>query len=542
MNDNDIVQKENIRPRQPTVSPDGRKKPPVSLSNKSFGSSIPLLRRARSNLTRNGAATQSAQGTKWDEFMGEPTNGPTGRPAQVKPSTFNDPFARFPTGQQGASAHDDQRFGVQVSISGGADKPKKSTFAEKAAKFGREALPEVRPPWKGGSGRAALVEPVRSTRQDLPARVYTAVRSPSPPYRRSNRTRSRAAETSKDLDETKSVDEGSRTPIASKSTNSVNTISAPAPLNIQKQTTSAPAANKLSAVPARKPVSIFGQPLTLEPAFNEFYSRSSSSLSSHGSLTGSSVSAEDKTEEEPKSHFSWSTFAESESEYGDGQDTPVQMYPGKPQFGQAQDPVSRFSWTTVATNTTSQQTPPSSPAANTSRSQKLPSPIMMRRRPLPSMSSMSSLRNLSDASNSNTGDSTPNMNVETIDYAQSKTGTTSSSPASANNKALPPRPEMTNKQSSHMDVLQAKSDELDLRVSNIQRVISELEKVERASPLDVTEKMRKENRKKLDTVRTTLEEAQRERHEVGMALARAWSRAHKEEGTASALWLRRVTG
>ena len=117
----------------------------------------------------------------------------------------------------------------------------------------------------------------------------------------------------------------------------------------------------------------------------------------------------------------------------------------------------------------------------------------------------------------------------------------SGSQKSVTDKALPLPPNM-GKEGTHVDALQAKSDELDRQVFNTQRVIAEMEKLERASPLEVSEKMRRENRKKLDQVRARLEEVRRERHEVGMALARARSRAQDEEGYASPLWLRRVTG
>lgn len=103
-------------------------------------------------------------------------------------------------------------------------------------------------------------------------------------------------------------------------------------------------------------------------------------------------------------------------------------------------------------------------------------------------------------------------------------------------------PPTLDKEASRIEALQVRSDELDVRQLNIMKVMAELEKVEHASPLEVTEKMRRENRKKLERVRTALEEAQLEKHEVGKALARARSKAQQEEGESSSLWLRRVTG
>ena len=73
---------------------------------------------------------------------------------------------------------------------------------------------------------------------------------------------------------------------------------------------------------------------------------------------------------------------------------------------------------------------------------------------------------------------------------------------------------------------------------NIEKVIADLEKVERASPMDVSFATVREAKKKLEENRKTLAEVRREEIELGIKIARARRKEGEEEG----LWVRRVTG
>lgn len=81
---------------------------------------------------------------------------------------------------------------------------------------------------------------------------------------------------------------------------------------------------------------------------------------------------------------------------------------------------------------------------------------------------------------------------------------------------------------------------LELQKTNMQKLLKELAKVEMASPIDVSEKMRRENRKKMGEVHTRQDEVQKELFEVGRLLSRARAKA-EEAGGSTGLWLRRVT-
>lgn len=555
--DREEFQKENIAPR-PGAAPYSAEKRKDSLAPASkslFGSGLPTLRRTRSNVNRHSPSPPVLQGTRWDEFRGEPTSAPGGKSAQVGASTFHRPFG-FP---------ENSKFGVEVSISGGSDKPKKSTFAERAAKFGRDALPEVRPPWKGASGRSAIVDPVRNTAQPPPPQrnVYSATKNSKELPRKENDFNARigSKESLSDASRAKCLTPTVREQLAVKD-------KSPALSGMQtsqaseKQTLNPPAPAVSETRPAYHTVSpqlapISSKPITIISDFDDYISRSSIDSDD------STVTVGGRDAQQPRSHFSWSTYSsaddteeedeEGESEFGDKE---AQHMASRPTTYAERELVSRFSWTTVTTDTTYQHSPPPSPPFE---ARSPPSPIMMRRRPVPSQSVVAAM--LSQAKKGGwdggaiekTRASTTSIHVKE-DQARNKSSihvntdqttrdkpSITSSPASAVDKALPLPPTM-DKESTRIESLQAKSDELDLRQSNLQRVITELQKLDQASPLEVTLRMRKENTKKLDQVRTALEEVQRERHEVGTALARARIRAEKEEGDGSSLWLRRVTG
>lgn len=544
-NDGQDIQKENVTPRSRPMTPsvDDYQGASISQPQKSspFG---PLLRRARSNLTNPTSTPSSVQGTKWDEFRDEPTMTPSGKSAQVKPSSFNDPFGSNP-----------YNYGVQVSITGGPAEQrlkKKKTLTEIAAKFGREALPEVRPSWKGASGRSAIVDPVRDTAQRRPQKIYTVASNQGDMSRDNSREGSLdGVDVWNDETESPCLSENGNFSMEGKSNTSFESIEPPPPLQIVKPRIPMYSA---AAVSARKPLMTLDyvpenqlpapsittiKPAAMSPtATPQTQNDSSISTSTDGRHLTAAVARTYLAE--PRSHFSWSTYAESVAE--DEEDKGLKASPSRGENSE-QSLASRFSWSTVATNTTYQQdTPPTSPIAYRPRQHS--SPIMLRRRPVPSSASASpagtcQTRKQSMASETSESEvTTPRLRVDTYD-SKNKTRMSVSS-ASTTDKALPLPPTL-DKESTHIEALQAKSDELDLRVANIQKVMVELQKVDRASPLEVNEKMRRENKKKLEQIRTRLEEAQREKHEIGMALARARSRLQKEEGESSTLWLRRVT-
>lgn len=503
------AQKENIPPQGMY---EDSKKPPVSYSNSSnraANGGIPLLRRARSALKqRPGSPAQlkPLETRAISQIDRSENKSPLARGA-VSPDPFGD--------RQVDSFQGDQTFGVQVSISGGPVKPKKTTLAERAAKFGGQAL------------LRSVSRKVKDTSEEPPPVLYTVVRSPSTKLSRAAPRNASARAETYDESETSSLESVAGTLRESHSAATLKANTRPVLLQVPKRGLPGSQEQKPDLVPSRKPVSPSGQPLTLVTDFDDYYSRTPSP----SSFDSSSRPVAQQTEQEPDSQSSYSTEVEEAQE----------MYPGKPTYpSPPAGPVSRFSWTTVGTNAASLGTNAASGVMSTPASPPpLPSPgesmmtghsIMARRRPLPSQS-----LNQDRPSSRKSAVSSPATEEPEKPCEQE-----SQSPVSVKDKALPLPPTVDQKR-SRVEALQAKKDELDLRISNVERVLKEVEKVDKASPLEVTERMRRANRKRMEEVRTAMEDARRERHEVGCALARAYSKIQKEEGVQSALWLWRIT-
>lgn len=171
--------------------------------------------------------------------------------------------------------------------------------------------------------------------------------------------------------------------------------------------------------------------------------------------------------------------------------------------------TSRFSWTTVNTATTYQQdSPPTSP---------LP--------PLPAFASKQRTINPARSSSLQARLPTPPMS--------------SNDDGRGGNKALPVSPAVRGA-TTPVEALMLQEEDLELRRRNINRAIFELTKINTLSPLEIDWKTRKANEKKLDEHRQALRAVRHEEHEVGVALTRA--RRRMDDGTDTSMWVRRVTG
>ncbi|KAF2006882.1 hypothetical protein P154DRAFT_421199, partial [Amniculicola lignicola CBS 123094] len=109
-------------------------------------------------------------------------------------------------------------------------------------------------------------------------------------------------------------------------------------------------------------------------------------------------------------------------------------------------------------------------------------------------------------------------------------------------KALP-RPPTEISAADHADILQAQMDDLRLRRSNVNRLLSDLNKQAPPNPL-VTDfrRMRLVEQRKKDFM-DELAEIKVEEHDVGLRLHRAYKKREREDpnGSDSAIWVRRVT-
>ncbi|KAI7341148.1 hypothetical protein KC354_g17131 [Hortaea werneckii] len=245
-----------------------------------------------------------------------------------------------------------------------------------------------------------------------------------------------------------------------------------------------------------------------------------------------------------------------------------------PRLLQAEDPQSRFSWSTVATQPQpppqpSQQTPPHAvhPAFRTQNEKPASVPpqptgnpstnytqetyqtergppvhsILSRHRPIQRLDHEDSPRRNS-----------PRLKVEGTTTTRSASTPPripphhqeSSSPNTPN-KALPLPPDLAapSPHATHLEHLLAKEHDLLHQRRNVSKTIQDLERVERASPMDVSFATVRDAKRKLAEFRARLEEVGLEEREVGIAISRARRREEAAEGgEGGGLWVRRVTG
>lgn len=261
----------------------------------------------------------------------------------------------------------------------------------------------------------------------------------------------------------------------------------------------------------------------------------------------------------PHSRFSWSTAAPSEAPKRLSTDTAA-TGAGRPPL------VSHFSWTTIGTSaapTPNEElddptSPPPMPSPKPEHAKFSDTPtesILSRKRPVRRADAEdyvpSTPRQRADTTGSS-DDSTPRATprARVLSFGEqtptkapsaSNTATPTSTATSSAKKALPLPPFMTSTQASHLELLVTQEKNLTMQRQNIERAISDLEKVERASPLEVPFAAVRDAKRRLDERRETLREVKMEEMDIGIRIARARRKEDFGEGEGT-LWVRRVTG
>jgi hypothetical protein len=260
----------------------------------------------------------------------------------------------------------------------------------------------------------------------------------------------------------------------------------------------------------------------------------------------------------PNSRFSWSTVAPSETAGRRSTDTTATDN-GRPSL------ASHFSWTTIGTSAgptpmeefedPTALPPMPSPQLEQSYFRGRPNEsILSRKRPVQRLDkeewapSTPRQRATTNSSNDSTPRATPattprarqfSIGDETLKH--SATNTPSASTHSSGKKVLPLLPFMSEKQASHVETLLTQEKNIVMQRRNIERAIADLEKVERASPLEVPFAAVRDAKRKLEECRETLREVKLEEMDIGIKIARARRREDFGEGEGT-LWVRRVTG
>ena len=483
---------------------------PAFRVQKSAGTHIPVLRKVTPN---TASPPRSSTETRWDKYSGEPTQGPTGLASQVKPGSALPIMA--------------SRKGVEAKSNIPAlDKSRLRSVTERAANLTKGLAIDTRPAWKGASGRTTLVAPVA----DKPDRTMpqpqrdTKKQSalPSPPpstsptharrgipheaeteYAPIRQGRSPVHETVRPVSPTKSGQKDSHVGIKSTDLSSYGPDSYPSPVSINDQPTES------HHQPVKPPNAPVGR------------------------------MQDDRGDTPPPN----STKA-----------TPPKSRPSI-EYSPAQQPDSRFSWTTQATNTTYQRSPPPSPPpmpAAFATGKSIPAPtegglVMSRTRPIPSSRNeppasaiiTTAFRKPVAKSPRSDADGPPRstfpLRASSRALSMSSTTTINGGP-----KALPPTPQEVNSQ-DHIGALQAQIEDLSTQRSNVQRVLRDLLKPEATNPLVTSFRAEREREKRVQGLKDELNEIALLEHDVGLKLHRAYKKREKEEGSeGTALWIKRI--
>jgi hypothetical protein len=262
----------------------------------------------------------------------------------------------------------------------------------------------------------------------------------------------------------------------------------------------------------------------------------------------------------PHSRFSWSTAAPSLMAKRGSTDTTATDN-GRPPL------VSHFSWTTIATSaaptpmeeieeTTALPPMPSAQLEQSYFSDRPNESILSRKRPVQRLDreecvpSTPRQRAATGSSEDSTPRATPastprartfSISEDTPKRSDVASRTVTPTTNSSGKKALPLLPFMSEKQASHVEMLLTQEKNLVMQRHNIERAITDLENVERASPLEVPFAAVRDAKRKLEERRETLREVKMEEMDIGIRIARARRREDFGEGEGT-LWVRRVTG
>ncbi len=307
----------------------------------------------------------------------------------------------------------------------------------------------------------------------------------------------------------------------------------------------------------RKPVSRCVSSIENQPPGSPTQ-RSPSETSDAGKrFSGQSVSEE---QTHPNSHFSWTTYAPSiavgrpstdttatrRSNYASGYRQPIR------------DPKqSHFSWSTVNTAMTQRARPASPPetprqAVIVQCSGPPVQSILSRQRPIKrnDKEEWTPSPQATSVGDSDSLKAITRLNIRTSPLPRNRNTPNSAtqSPSSAmtdrsgNGKALPPPPP-SEISLSHLESLQSQERSIALQKRNMEKGIAELEKIEKASPLEVPFATVRDAKKRLAEYRKRLAEVVLEEREIGIAITRARRKEEAENGWdgESTLWVRRVT-
>lgn len=424
--------------------------------------------------------TSESEPTRWDKYSGEPTTKPSGQPGQVQPGSSVIPLK--PSSGRIQQLH-------RQNDTPSEDRPKAATVTDTGLFI------DTRPPWKGASGRHAIVDPVADKPgQPIPIPRRSSKRIVSPATSPSNATPSGV----------RMVPAESETTPASKRESPNTDDHLP-----YKMSGKTPSTSHESPTPLTFKRS--GLPSPISPG-NEVAGESAERGRSRVIMDSAHADSANRRVI-PRKSIDTTHSTHSSHDH----------------------PISRFSWTTYNTDSPPPSPPPPVPKVNLSAAPTNSNSIMNRTRPIASRS------NYPSPSPPPPNISSSRKPVATPTFDQPRHSPTSSIAPSTNSKALPRTPQQSSA-SDLIESLNAQLDDLFTQRSNVQKVIRDLLETQPQNPLVSDFRARKEADKKLQGLKDDLAEITRQEHEVGLRLHRAYKKRERMEGAMpTALWIRRVT-
>nr|XP_036582480.1 uncharacterized protein CTRU02_07524 [Colletotrichum truncatum]KAF6791184.1 hypothetical protein CTRU02_07524 [Colletotrichum truncatum] len=567
-------------------------------------SNIPMMRRERRKNQDAAAAhtlreTKSQQRlriqqeTRWDDMTGEPTSLNTGRAGQVKPQEYaqglghSQPFGKSPAALKAMqnAPQAQQNFGDRLRrLRPVGGSPKQQNQGQDSA-TAPDAIDE-RPPWRGASGRSAIVNPVRDTAPKeplsiprrssrriavgprLPIAGISSPLSPVSPSESETSPRAKAPTIRTVLNAPRQSPSPSPTPTPTVArTPPPAQSSYPSPPNsgasagVQSPVYATPESTDAASVTTRQPASLPGLPAA--PNAN---------LGRDKPIRRKPPPANSKALHAPQPSYSSSVYSQATA-HGNEQSQPRTFNPQGEDLS-ANDPwvqpASRFSVTTYATS--APDTPRESTETERPPVPALPTPpkkdgVMNRKRPPvlghtspavnanePFVISMSSPYLTSTFAKETSPTTQARAELPSQKQLTPRASTpsmfssTSSRPDSvwSTSKALPPPPTETSMANDRVGYLNARLESLGNRRININQAIKQMTELMPTDSILASEavlRKREAEKRKVEALKTELAEVQREEYEIGLKLHRAYKRLDRNaEYEPTTLWVRRVTG
>ncbi|EXJ67452.1 uncharacterized protein A1O5_09465 [Cladophialophora psammophila CBS 110553] len=478
--------------------------------------------------------------TRWDEYSGEPSQA--GKPSSVRPGAT-------PSSLEGPYPQLKER--TRQILAGLKDREavKKSTWAKSPLPDPADPLdnPIQRPPWRGASGRHAIVEPVKNTPEARTRPLMLVERHKAP----EKLTRSETPENTIPPEKTAMSPIDSLSVAASqlpnlKSVSSEDSLKPVAPLKTRKvpEVLTPQALSPKQLEYTRLLDSPFQSPGPRPPFIEPAQSPAPSTVQEYG--------ADSPTLGSNTPSFIGPDRSPSEESF----DPTVQRNPLH------REPDTSSSWNTYATSTMEDNSYiPSSPIAREELTSSpvpivhlppaaVPEPIVLRKRvaannsghrSYDNYSSISPFSNISGRKSSNILRKAVGNDANANDRNGKPRAVSLMSTISAT-KCLPPTP-IELQAADKITSLTARLEDLARRKRNLNKIIRELQESLKKNAIIYDSRKRKEVDKMITNLNLEIQDVTNEEHEVQLKLHRAQKRRDKDDfyEQPTGLWIKRVT-